>query len=225
MADRKKLEADLKAHKEREQRAIKNAEKFRRLVRHNLIIRKVEQRRAARTAKALRAMDKTRGRLCVERALMRVGVCEKPPGSNSGPFIDYWIKSQGGQLGWPWCAYFVGAMVKWAGGPDIQNGYTVAIVNKARSRKGGLTLKWERGKSDGPPPKGAGLIRFWKFPGVSGDFCDHTGLDIGDGRTVEGNTSPGNGGSQQNGGGVYVRNRGDAYVVAVVDWKGRTGKP
>jgi hypothetical protein len=221
MADLKK---ELAAHRAREKRAAKNIEKFRALVRHNIAVRNAERVRAKRLSAKISAGSKTRGERAVARALSRVGVREIPAGSNSGPLISDWIRSQGGVPGWPWCAYFVGAFVKWAGGPDIQDGYTVSIVNSARRGSEGLSIAWERGKTSGPPPKGAGLIRFWKFPGVSGDFCDHTGLDIGDGRTVEGNTSPGgtSGSSQSNGGGVYLRDRGDAFVVAVVEWRGRT---
>jgi hypothetical protein len=220
------LRKELDAHRAREKRASRNIERFRALVRHNVAVRNAERGRANRIRAKLEAGKKTRGEKAVARALKRVGVREVPPGSNSGPFISAWIRSQGGVPGWPWCAYFVGAFVEWAGGPRIADGYTVSIVNSARRGSKGLSLAWERGKTSGPPPKGAGLIRFWKFPGVSGDFCDHTGIDVGDGRTVEGNTSPGgtSGTSQSNGGGVYVRDRGDAYVVAVVDWRGRTDK-
>lgn len=222
----RKFNKELKTHTDRQKRAERNIKRFQQAVRHNIAVRNLERIRAKRVRdKIARATNtKTNGERMVARALTRVGVVERPAGSNSGPLIDFWIKSQGGVPGYPWCAYFVCAFVKWAGGPDIQDGYTVTIVQSARRKQKGLTLAWERGKTPGPPPKGAGLIRFWKFPGVSGALCDHTGIDIGDGRTVEGNTSPGNGGSQDNGGGVYLRNRGDQYVVAVVDWAGRTSK-
>jgi cell wall-associated NlpC family hydrolase len=57
---------------------------------------------------------------------------------------------------------------------------------------------------------------FFKWPGVSHDFCDHVGIYAGNGQTIEGNTSSGTSGSQNNGGGVFVRVRGFANVVAVV---------
>ena len=40
----------------------------------------------------------------VEHALDSVGICEVPPGSNRGAFIDAWVRDAGSPLGSPWCA-------------------------------------------------------------------------------------------------------------------------
>jgi cell wall-associated NlpC family hydrolase len=61
---------------------------------------------------------------------------------------------------------------------------------------------------------------YYKFPGVSHDACDHVGLYIGENKTIEGNTSPGLQGSQNNGGVVALKefgvNRSLTQVVACV---------
>jgi cell wall-associated NlpC family hydrolase len=64
----------------------------------------------------------------------------------------------------------------------------------------------------------AGDFVFFKFPqaGAPGDLCDHVGVYVGDGKTVEGNTSGGTTGSQANGGGVFIRTRPTYQVAAVV---------
>jgi hypothetical protein len=145
----------------------------------------------------------------VRWAKAQVGVSESPPGSNSGPKINDWIRASGGQPGWPWCQYFANAVMRQGGAPNIPSGYTVQVVQWARERRYGLRLV---PKSERKP----GDLVFFKFPGVSSDFCDHVGVYVGDGVTVEGNTSPGVSGSQNNGGGVYRRVRPMSQVVAVV---------
>lgn len=51
----------------------------------------------------------------IDWALLNVGVCEVPPGSNRGPEIDEWAKEFGSPLGSYWCALSVGKARK-AGG-------------------------------------------------------------------------------------------------------------
>lgn len=46
------------------------------------------------------------------RALLCVGICEDPPGSNRSPEIDEWLADLGVPLGSPWCAAMVAAVFK-----------------------------------------------------------------------------------------------------------------
>lgn len=180
-------------------------------VRHNRAVLSMEQKRAARV-RAKIAADTGRDK-AIRWALSRVGVVEKPPYSNSGPYISAWIKNGGGEPGWAWCQYFCNAGLKVGGGEQLMSGYTPTVVEWARAREHGLKIvSWQQAEK--------GDFVYFKFPGVSGDVCDHVGLLVshdGDSVTcVEGNTSPGSGGSQYNGGGVFKKTRSKSLVVYVV---------
>lgn len=54
-------------------------------------------------------------RAAIDWALLHIGVCEEPPGSNRGPEIDAWAKEFGSPLGSFWCALSV-AKARKAGG-------------------------------------------------------------------------------------------------------------
>src|SRR5258708_24148864 len=48
-------------------------------------------------------------------ALLHIGVCEVPPGSNRGPEIDAWAQEFGSPVGSYWCALSVGKARKMGG--------------------------------------------------------------------------------------------------------------
>ena len=224
MADLKK---DLKAHKDRAVRAQKNVDQGRRdfaaakspslrakarwFIHHNIAVRNIERARAARVAKQIKGVtgrDKT-----VRWALSRVGVVEHPAFSNSGPFISDWIRQGGGEPGYAWCQYFCNAGLHVGGGIQLTSGYTPQVVEWAKNHEFDLKLV--------PLSKARrGDFVYFKFPGVSGDICDHVGLFISqdsNGVTcVEGNTSPSQAGSQNNGGGVFRKIRSKSLVAFVV---------
>jgi hypothetical protein len=54
-------------------------------------------------------------RAALEFALLHVGVCEDPVGSNRGPDIDAWASEFGSPLGSYWCALAVGKARKCGG--------------------------------------------------------------------------------------------------------------
>jgi hypothetical protein len=162
-------------------------------------------RESRRLAKVARRLD-GRG-AAVKWAVAQVGTIER--GYNRGPKISDWIRASGGRDGWPWCQYFANAVLRHGGGPQLLSGYTVAVVQFARQGLYGLKTV----SRDRPKP---GDFVYFKFPGVSRDLADHVGVYIGGGKTVEGNTSPGVGGSQNNGGGVFIRKRPWSTVAAVV---------
>jgi len=150
----------------------------------------------------------------LEQVAHKVG--EVPPGSNRGPLVDKWNRAAGVAPG-PgayWCQSFADAMCVAGGGPQIPSGYTVAVVEWAKVGRYGLRYIGSSYKVAQP-----GDWVFFKFPGVSHDFCDHVGTRLAGSApaTVEGNTSPGRGGSANNGGVVAIHGAERIpYTVAVV---------
>jgi hypothetical protein len=144
--------------------------------------------------------------------MAKEGVHEIPAGSNSGPHITTWIRNGGGQPGWPWCQYFANRCLVSGGLQQFKDGYTPDFVNMARRGDHGFRVV----------PFAAialGDLIYYKWPGVSNAICDHVGIYVGHNQDVEGNTSPGHSGSQNNGGGVYLRDldgQRRPYIVAVV---------
>lgn len=149
-------------------------------------------------------------------ALAQVGTTEQPPGSNQGPKIDQWNIASGisPSVYAYWCQSFANAVLVHGGGPQLKSAYTPTVVQWARDGKFGLKLLGSH-YSDAK----AGDFLYFKFPGVSDAFCDHVAVRLANKapRTVEGNTSPGVSGSQNNGGcvGIHTTDR-VPYVVAVV---------
>ena len=109
----------------------------------------------------------------------------------------------------PWCATFLAAMAKRAGVPlPSTSPYTPSMF------RGFVNAGQAFGRVEVPLP---GDFVFFDFPDTVRRI-QHVGLvtgvtSTGSLRTVEGNTSPGIGGSQVNGGGVYSRVRPIRYVV------------
>jgi cell wall-associated NlpC family hydrolase len=117
----------------------------------------------------------------------------------------------------PWCAIFVSWCFNQAG--------LVSLVS-AQTKKGfascDLGLKWFSKKNKLVPVGQAqeGDIVFFQFDNDAQP--DHVGIVVKNMKRlkalkiVEGNTSPSNTGSQSNGGGVYLKKRSYATVMAVV---------
>ena len=214
----------LKAHEDRAKRARSNIEKFRRLITHNKAVLKAEQIRAARIKNKI-ANDGERAR-AVRWALSAVGTVEKPAFSNTGPRITKWQEMSGYPGGGvPWCQCFANAAA-WFGMKNRVNldctdisGYTVSVVDRAKRLSGmGGVKGWKTCKVSECQP---GDWVYFKFsPG--GDSVQHVGVFLsydaaaGTVKCAEGNTSPGNGGSQDNGGGVFIRTRSISVVGACV---------
>lgn len=144
-----------------------------------------------------------------------IGTKETPAGSNRTKF---WEKYYPAWQGSPWCGAFVHyvlAELGVAGKPsDITRiFYTPAIVADARS------LGWWRDDSSLSQAKPGDLVLF-DFDGTGN--AKHVGFIekmVGNGvvQTIEGNTSPGVAGSQNDGGGVYRRWRDTKTVMGYVD--------
>lgn len=146
----------------------------------------------------------------LDRARRYVGVRERPPGSNSGPFIDGWLRGAGARPGQPWCMAFVHAMYDaegvtlggWAGvgnfrGWAYEHGYLLVPPHERPLRGDLVCYEWNG--DDWPDHIGfveKVLAVRWKGKQFVGWV-----------RTIEGNTSSGAAGSQDDGGGVYRRRR------------------
>lgn len=74
-------------------------------------------------------------------ALAKVGLSEKPPGSNRGEFVEFcqsqtWLKG----TGWPWCAAFVVAAIQEGGGVTYPDPTAGAWDLLSRGAKRGWAL-------------------------------------------------------------------------------------
>lgn len=134
-------------------------------------------------------------------AAAEIGVTESPAGSNRQKY-----SLELGRPAEPWCADFVVWVSRKAGlALPSESAYTPWMANAFRSR--GM---WHTAE---PRP---GDIAFFNF---GSGIIRHVGIvekpinALGRITTIEGNTSPGDAGSQDNGGGVYRRSRLRSHIV------------
>ena len=143
----------------------------------------------------------------IATALGDVGTTEWPPGSNRTRFGARW-----GLNGVPWCAIWVGDVYQ-RNGHDLRAELTPEWAYTPAGLAAGRRAGWAVRHQDARP----GDIVFFNFPG--GEAVDHVGIvesDLGGVlRTIEGNTSPGDG-SQADGGGVWRRQRDWSLVAGVL---------
>jgi hypothetical protein len=199
----------------------------RRLKREQAIItRHVRARRRVKAMIARRKRQlqqlgatKTRGDRAVMAALKdaSAGVHEKPNGSNWGGRVATMLRGTG--LGPnPWCG---AAVITWLrqGGYRLQSNRGVYVPNIVADAKAGQNgwAKWIPVNRAEDAPVGAAVVMDFGNSAVSGEHVGILRKKVGRGAatipTVEGNTSPGSRGSQDNGQGVYVRDRPRAQVV------------
>lgn len=171
----------------------------RKIRRRRAAIQKLRKWRAKRQRQLKRAIG-TPEEKAVKWALDKVGWHEDAGRPNRSAFLDRWVQiyGQSWMTAQPWCGLFVWMAYLRAGirlDPRVVS--TVYIRDAAQRGQGGFEKWVPYSPSVTPQP---GWVRIY---GSSGP--QHTGIDVGGGRIVEGNTSPGNGGSQNDGGGVYVR--------------------
>lgn len=171
--------------------------------------RRIVKRRTAAIGK-LRSQRGGGAKAALTWALAQVGTMEHPAGSNWGPKIQDWIKASGYAGPVPWCQVFVNAAAHAGGAPQLLTGYTPTVL----AGTGGY-------KPVSASQAQAGDFVFFKFPGVSSATCDHVGIltsapSGGVVHTIEGNTSSGTYGSQNNGGMVAARTRSTSIVAGYV---------
>tara|TARA_R110000868_G_scaffold161309_3_gene391467 strand:- start:1500 stop:2282 length:783 start_codon:yes stop_codon:yes gene_type:complete len=153
------------------------------------------------------------------------GLKEQPAGSNKVPRLHDIAKAKGistyySNMGYPWCAFAVMLAAHNAGSSTAKAGfagkfnvlYVPDIEAQARSGRHGMRLV---GWPDARP--GDFLTFNW-----DGGVPDHIGMlvgtEVGYAVTVEGNTSSSTGGSQSNGGGVYIRHRDRSVIQSIIRW-------
>ena len=146
----------------------------------------------------------------------KVGITESPAGSNRGPQISAWQRETAGIDGAPWCGAFVGAALKRQGVPITSRiVFTPFILEDAKAGKNGILklVPFDEAKR-------GDLVLMDFAPG--GAPVMHVGMCRQDQKkgtgwinTVEGNTSAGSTGSQDNGGGVFRRERPKSVVVGI----------
>lgn len=133
----------------------------------------------------------------------QVGKHEHPPGSNRQKFGDWY-----GMNGFAWCAMFVSWVLDKAGITAWRHSYTPTGITMFRSGH-----RWHSG-AEGIQP---GDIVYFNFDSDVGP--EHVGIAASDllpnrtVRTVEGNTSPSDAGSQANGDGVYKKVRPATQIL------------
>lgn len=183
----------------------------RRIIANPKLRNPVQLVRARKLAKTINTAEKRR-KATVRWVKDQVGKHEDPNRPNRGVEVDRWQKDFGRwMLGQPWCGAFVGYALRHVADINVPNGivYTPNILQWARNGTNGF----EKGLRNYNQAREGDLALF-KFPGASNDSVDHVGMVVGrldDDTdtivTVEGNTSKDAQGSQNNGGGVYLRNR------------------
>lgn len=180
----------------------------RRRARHHGLLARRNRALARRRQRQIRAAT-TGPAAAVRWALSQVGTVEQPNGSNWGPKIADWIKACGYTGPVPWCACFATEAATHGGAARLRNGYCPAIAAGIGSYRR-VPLAQAR----------AGDFILFAFPGVGGAEPDHIGVlvarDAATVTCVEGNTSPGTAGSQNNGQGVYQRTRPTSLVHSVI---------
>lgn len=202
-----KAQTELKAHQKAAEASLKLVQQA--------------QSMLARRAGQLRKLTGKGRRKAVTLALHYVGTTESPPGSNRGVRVDHWERNFG-MIAQPWCGAFVGSMCN-AAGARLSNRivYTPYIYQDATTGLNGLDhVVWSRlgGFSRGKKAQAGDLV-LYDF-GTGG--IKHVGMlrqdyfGIGPLYTVEGNTSFGTAGSQDNGGAVAMRARDRSLVHSIV---------
>jgi hypothetical protein len=186
--------------------------KARRAAAHHGRLARAARKRAATLVRRIRAGHSGPDAACkwaLEQA--RDGVRESPPFSNRGPRITDWQQAFGSWLvGQAWCGVFVGTALKRHGGVvgiDSRVASVALIEDDARGGRHG----WRTLVAPHAAKRGDAVVLFGRGVHVELVLENH-GTYL---RTVGGNTSPGSGGSQSNGGGVYVRDRPMSAVHCV----------
>lgn len=123
----------------------------------------------------------------------------------------FWADLKPSFQGQPWCAAFVVWVLKEQGSTLLLNGPSAPYYTPSMEAWARKTGRWKTSAECKP----GDVLIFGK------GHATHTGfLAAQDGahvRTIEGNTSSGNGGSQTDGGGVYRRRRPRSWVRGCID--------
>lgn len=146
----------------------------------------------------------------IETARGELGVTEYPPGSNR---VKYWNDYDKSWQGQPWCVAFLWWCFQRAG-------ENMAFFAGAKTASCGTLGRWYKAQGATVPitevkPGDIVLLNF--HGGLSAEHCGLVTDVVGFGlvKTIEGNTSPGEEGSQDNGGCVAAKTRTAAQIVQI----------
>jgi hypothetical protein len=169
-------------------------------LRHKWLTKDEQRRYAERAAWRRQLVARYAGHgpaAAISFAHAQLGTMEHPAGSNTGPKIDAWQAACGVHAA-PWCGCFVNACLVAAGFPSEEwLRYCPSIEASAKAGVGGWS--WHSLSE----ARNGDLITYGAAIAV------HVGLVVvaADHVTIEGNTSAGAAGSQDNGGMVALRRR------------------
>ena len=193
---------------------IESRRKARRKVKaHQKLVQRWRKIVANRTQRIKNLSGRDKPARAVKFLLDRVGKTEN---NNRAPWLDPWSREIGEwMVGQPWCGLAVWKAAQHAGVVlDKRVVSTVYIRAAAQSGTGGFKA-WHG-------PNATPRIGWVAIYGTTSSGPQHTGMYAGNGRVVEGNTSPSNSGSQANGGGIWIRTLGErrGWLLgwAEVDW-------
>lgn len=151
----------------------------------------------------------------IEIARGELGVCESPPGSNR---VKYWTEWWPEMQGQPWCVGLQGWVFD-------KSGERMAFFGGGKTASCGMLLRWYREQGLTVPVSEVQVGDIVILNSHGGKDTEHCGLvvDVGwtspgsDGWiwTIEGNTTPGMEGSQDNGGSVALKTRLRSQIVGV----------
>lgn len=148
----------------------------------------------------------------VEVATLELGVTENPPGSNCVKYNDAYYGQNVSGSAYPWCVTFLWWVFREAG-------ERMAFFGGGRTASCGTLLRWyrEQGLTVPVGEVKKGDVVILNFSGTQetqhcGYVIERVGNTI---KTVEGNTSPGEEGSQDNGGCVAKKTRFPYQIVDV----------
>lgn len=132
----------------------------------------------------------------------------------------YWAELNPGLQGSPWCAAFTGWVYKHCGSDLLLTGPSAPYYTPSMEAWAKATRRWKMSKDCLP---GDVLI-------YGGNGAVHTGIlskQDGPNRVIaiEGNTGPDNGGSQTDGGGVYLRRRPRSWVRGCISMESEMTVP
>lgn len=180
---------------------------LRRLLRHDRKRSAKELKRAKRREgyrKKTRAKLKGGPNKAVQWLMQYRGKTENPPGSNMAPWgLTEWQRSLGSWLvGQPWCGVAVGKALQAAGVKGINSRVAGVALIEEDAKAGRNGFKSWHGPTEGKRGDAVVLFGYGVHVGLIRKRIPGVGY-----LTVEGNTSSGVAGSQDNGGGVWPRLR------------------
>lgn len=138
-------------------------------------------------------------------AKSQIGVKETPPNSNNVIYNTWYYGHPVSGSAYPWCAVFISWIFR-----------NTNLVMKTASSSSMYTSFKNKGQIFSKPK--VGDIVFFKFDKSLSCIAQHVGivaevLSNGKIKSIEGNTSSGNSGSQDNGGMVALRTRSASQIV------------